>query len=143
MNFLFVLLFFLKKRKNKTQATRLREYKINRTSYSKHKILDWSCRKLAYRTKNVMVSQKIFVTLLGLLYWRMVTTFATFSWKAQNKILYMEINFRKRQIHLTFQMVKKTPIKLKETFWKEILHEKLLNNVVEMKIIGKHKTCRF
>lgn len=40
-------------------------------------------------------------------------------------------------------MVKKTLIKLKETFWKDILHEKLLNNVVEIKIIGKHKTCRF
>jgi len=40
-------------------------------------------------------------------------------------------------------MVKRAPIKLEETFWKEILHEKLLNKVVVMRIIGKHKTCRF
>lgn len=55
----------------------------------------------------------------------------------------MKMNFRKKDIHLTFKMLKKTLIKWKDTFWKDISHEKLLNNIVEIKITERHKRFRF
>lgn len=115
-------------KKNKTkqnkpkqiQAARLREYEINRTNNSKLKTLDWSSRKSSTQKKDSDgFTENICYPVEGA-----ILTYGDYFYyvyrKSINKVLHTIINFRKRQMHLTCQVVKKTPIKLEETFWKKI-----------------------